>query len=96
MSKELFPPHVVGNVIAQSLDVSCELGNVTQAERSLLREAEIPVARYREEMLFLAGFAQDFGISTLISDPHVRDEVLRGYRGLIEGRGDQYKNQAGE
>lgn len=82
-----FPPHVVGNLIAQSLDVSCKLENISLAQRELLYEADITVARYRDEMLLLAGFAHDFAISTLLREADTRAEVLRGYREAWENVG---------
>lgn len=80
MNNSTFPPHVVGNLIAQSLDVSCKVENISSTERELLGEAGITVARYRDELLLLAAFAQDFAIATLLREAGTRTEVLRGYR----------------
>lgn len=79
-TQSTFPPNVVGNLIARSLDVSCKIEQISAQERELLKEANVTLARYRDEMLFLAGFAQDFAIATLLRESPSQGEVLRGYR----------------
>ena len=75
-----FPPNVVGNRIAQTLDKSCAIGTISGKERMLLESANIPLAHYRDELLVLAGFSQDYAIHQLLQHSPLHDEVLRGYR----------------
>lgn len=73
-------PRDIGRALAISLDTSCSLDSISEAERSLAQEARIPIERYHLELLVLCGFAQDYAIFSFSGQSDVGIEVLAGYR----------------
>src|SRR2546426_1473916 len=73
-------PQDVGRGLAISLDTSCKPEDISAKERELLRDANVPIERYHQELLLLAGFAQDYAIFTLLGHSEVGKQVLAGYR----------------
>lgn len=74
-------PTEIGQVLAMSLDQSCGIAGISPQLRGILNSADIPLGRYHEESVLLAGFAQDYGITLLLQDdPGRQADVLAGYR----------------
>lgn len=73
-------PRQVGNALAMSLDVSCGMQNMSSHVLEFIHTAGVSLERYHEATVLLAGFAQDYSISTLLRSDHRQVEVLAGYR----------------
>src|SRR6266567_1873760 len=73
-------PRDIGRGLAMSLDTSCKIDDISESERSLLRDAKVPIERYHQELVLLAGFAHDYAIFKLIGHTEIGKEVLAGYR----------------
>src|SRR5712692_3252281 len=73
-------PRDIGRGLAISLDTSCRIEDISESERSLLRDAKVPSERYHQEMVLLAGFAHDYAIFKLIGHTEIGKQVLAGYR----------------
>ena len=86
-------PRQVGQVLAMSLDSSCDMQTLSAQVRQFVTAAGVPLGRYHEELVLLAAFAQDYAISTLLRNDPRQVEVLRGYREVWADLGS--KNQAG-
>lgn len=73
-------PRDIGRALAISLNTSCTLDSISEAERSLAQAARIPIERYCLELLVLGGFAQYYAIFSFSRQSDVGKEVLAGYK----------------
>ena len=73
-------PRDIGRGLAISLDTSCKIEDISDNERSLLRDAKLPIERYHQELLLLAGFAHDYAIYKLVGQTEIGKQILAGYR----------------
>ena len=87
-------PADIGRVLAMSLDTSVTFEKISDAERSLLRDASVTVERYYVELLLLSAFAIDYAIFKLLGTTKAGKQVRDGYVEVFRKAAERDKPKA--